>query len=193
MAMIVVGGQAKNIGKTTLVCNIIAALPKVRWNAVKITTHRHEAIGCELRIEGTSWLVWEQISVASQNDTIRFLGAGAQKAFLIQAEDAALEEAYASLRSFLTPGSHAIVESTRAASILHPDIFLLLVNWDQIDFKSSAQQQLANVDVVLCWGEQKPTPDFLPKTLQDKPIFRLMPSSVEPELVSLICDVVDAS
>jgi molybdopterin-guanine dinucleotide biosynthesis protein len=193
MAMILVGGQAKNVGKTTLVCNIIAALPQLRWNAIKITTHRHEAIGCELRIEGTSWLVWEQISAASQSDTIRFLGAGAEKAFLIQAESAALEEAYASLRSFLTPDSHVIVESTRAASILHPDLFLLLVNRGQIDFKSSAQQQLGNADVLLCRGEQKPTPDFLPKALQHKPIFRSMSSSVEPGLVSLISDVVDAS
>jgi molybdopterin-guanine dinucleotide biosynthesis protein len=192
MAMILVGGQAKNIGKTTLVCNIIAALSQLRWNAIKITTHRHEAIGCELRIEGTSYVVWEQVSLTAQSDTIRFLRAGAEKAFLIQAEDAALEEAYSVLLSLLRPDSHVIIESTRAAGILHSDLFLLVVNGAQTDFKSSAEQQFGNVDVVVLSGEQKPTPDFLPQMLQRKPILPLMTDSLDLQLVSLISDVVDA-
>jgi hypothetical protein len=193
MAMILVGGQAKNIGKTTLVCNIVAALSQLRWNAVKITTHRHEAVGCELRIEGTSWLVWEQISLTTESDTTRFLRAGAEKAFLIEAEDAGLEEAHASLRSLLRENSHVIVESTRTARVLPPDLFLMLINTAETDVKPSAQQQLGNVDIVLLRGEQRPIPEFLPKILQDKPIFQSLPSGVDPQLVSLISDVVDAS
>jgi molybdopterin-guanine dinucleotide biosynthesis protein len=192
MAMILVGGHAKNIGKTTLVCNIIAALLRLRWNAIKITTHRHEAIGCELRIEGTSWLLWEQISLTAQSDTTRFLRAGAEKAFLIQAEDAALEEAYSALRSLLRPDSHVIVESTRAATVLHSDLVMLVVNGAQTDFKSSAEQQFGEVDVVVWSGEQKPTPDFLPQMLQGKPIFPLITDSLDLQLRSLISDVVDA-
>jgi hypothetical protein len=191
MAMILVGGQTKNIGKTTLVCNIIEALSQLRWNAVKITTHRHEAIGCELRIEGTSYVIWEQISLTAQSDTTRFLRAGAEKAFLIQAEDAGLEGAYSALRSLLRPDSHVIVESTRAAGFLHSDLFLLVVNAGQAEFKLSAERQLENVDVVLFTGEQKPAPDFLPQMLQRKPIFPLMVDSVDSQLVSLIGDVVD--
>jgi hypothetical protein len=192
MAMILVGGQAKNIGKTTLVCNIVAALSQLRWNAVKITTHRHEAVGCELRIEGTSWLLWEQISLTAQSDTTRFLRAGAEKAFLIQAEDAALEEAYSALRSLLRSDSHVIVESTRAATVLHSDLVMLVVNGAQTDFKSSAEQQFGEVDVVVWSGEQKPTPDFLPQMLQGKPIFPLITDSLDLQLRSLISDVVDA-
>jgi hypothetical protein len=41
MAIIVVGGSNRGVGKTTLVCGLIAALPEYRWNAVKITTHDH--------------------------------------------------------------------------------------------------------------------------------------------------------
>ena len=36
-----VGGSNRGVGKTTLVCALIAALPEYRWNAVKITTHDH--------------------------------------------------------------------------------------------------------------------------------------------------------
>jgi hypothetical protein len=41
MAIIVVGGSNRGVGKTALVCGLIAALPEYRWTAVKITTHDH--------------------------------------------------------------------------------------------------------------------------------------------------------
>jgi hypothetical protein len=42
MAIIVVGGSNRGVGKTALVCGLIAALPDYRWTAVKITTHDHK-------------------------------------------------------------------------------------------------------------------------------------------------------
>jgi hypothetical protein len=42
MAIIVVGGSNRGVGKTALVCGLIAALPDYRWTAVKITTHNHQ-------------------------------------------------------------------------------------------------------------------------------------------------------
>jgi hypothetical protein len=137
-------------------------------------------------------VIWEQISLTAQSDTTRFLRAGAEKAFLIQAEDAALQEAYSALRSLLRPDSHVIVESTRAATVLHSDLFMLVVNGAQTDFKSSAEEQFGEVDVVVWSGEQKPTPDFLPQILQRKPVFPLMVDTLDSQLVSLISDVVDA-
>jgi hypothetical protein len=41
MAIIVVGGSNRGVGKTGLVCGLIAELPEYRWTAVKITTHSH--------------------------------------------------------------------------------------------------------------------------------------------------------
>ena len=41
MAIIVVGGSNRGVGKTALVCGLIAALPDYQWTAVKITTHDH--------------------------------------------------------------------------------------------------------------------------------------------------------
>ena len=39
MAIIVVGGSNRGVGKTALVCGLIAALPEYRWAAVKISSH----------------------------------------------------------------------------------------------------------------------------------------------------------
>jgi hypothetical protein len=42
MAIIVVGGSNRGVGKTALVSGLIAALPEYRWTAVKITSHEHK-------------------------------------------------------------------------------------------------------------------------------------------------------
>ena len=56
MAIVVVGGHTKNIGKTSVVAGLIAALPEMRWTAFKITQYGHgvcsangEPCDCETR------------------------------------------------------------------------------------------------------------------------------------------------
>ena len=41
MAIVVVGGHTRNIGKTSVVAGLIAALPQRRWTAIKITQFGH--------------------------------------------------------------------------------------------------------------------------------------------------------
>ena len=41
MAVIVVGGHSRSVGKTSVVAGIIAALPEMRWTAAKITQYGH--------------------------------------------------------------------------------------------------------------------------------------------------------
>ena len=41
MAVVVVGGGGRGVGKTALVCGVIAALPEMQWVAVKIAGHEH--------------------------------------------------------------------------------------------------------------------------------------------------------
>ncbi len=43
MAILVVGGSRKDIGKTALVCAIISAFRDFDWTAVKITAHDYAA------------------------------------------------------------------------------------------------------------------------------------------------------
>ena len=41
MAIVVIGGHSRNIGKTSVVCALISALPARRWTAIKITQFGH--------------------------------------------------------------------------------------------------------------------------------------------------------
>jgi hypothetical protein len=72
MAIVVVGGSSRSVGKTALVCGLIAALPEFRWTAVKITTHEHDK----------PKPIWEEKNPGYGSDTGRYLAAGALRAFL---------------------------------------------------------------------------------------------------------------
>lgn len=63
--IVVVGGQARKVGKTRAVCDIIAATREARWLAVKVSSHSHEASDRE-------------------TDTDRYLAAGAESAVLAE-------------------------------------------------------------------------------------------------------------
>jgi len=41
MAVVVVGGHSRSVGKTSVVAGLIAALPEYAWNAMKITQFGH--------------------------------------------------------------------------------------------------------------------------------------------------------
>jgi dethiobiotin synthetase len=41
MAIVVVGGHTRNIGKTSVVAGLVRALPEMRWTAFKITQFGH--------------------------------------------------------------------------------------------------------------------------------------------------------
>jgi len=60
--IVVVGGSARKVGKTTVVCEIVAATKQAQWFAVKISPHAHEP--------------------SAFGDTERYLAAGAARALL---------------------------------------------------------------------------------------------------------------
>lgn len=62
--ILVVGGQARKVGKTRAVCDIITATREARWLAVKVSPHLHEVADRE-------------------TDTDRYLAAGAESAVLV--------------------------------------------------------------------------------------------------------------
>jgi hypothetical protein len=117
MAIIVVGGSGRGVGKTALVCGLIAALPEFRWTAIKITRHSH----------GQPEPVWEETEPGQGNDTARYLAAGAQRALMVTAGQEEFAQIVGRfLQSFQTeqPQPNLIVESNRILRLLRPDLCL---------------------------------------------------------------------
>jgi len=139
MAMIVVSGGGKDVGKTSLVCGLIAALPEFAWAAVKITNHAH----------GKAEPVWEETTPGAETDTARYLAAGARRAFLITAEEVELPQRIEELQARLEVGAHLIFESNRVLRHVRPDVILTvegaLDDAHKPSFREAAHQTTARV------------------------------------------------
>lgn len=183
MALIVVGGQTKHVGKTTLVCNIIRHFASARWTAAKITSHLHAADDCRPVACGTGWNICEQRERDSQADTARYLNAGALRSLLVCAESGKLANACSALKNQVLTGGNVIVESTAAAELLAPDLFLLVVNPDSQEFKASASEHLAHAHTLVVSAEAG---NRRLAELPDLPTFRNLENGFDARLGSMI-------
>ena len=65
MSLIVIGGHSRNVGKTSVVAGLIAALPEYNWTAFKITQYGHgicskDGQPCDCVTDDHSWAVSEE-------------------------------------------------------------------------------------------------------------------------------------
>ena len=85
----VIGGHTRNIGKTSVVAGLIAALPQMRWTAVKITQFGHGVCSangepCDCETADHTIAISEERDASSGTDSSRYLAAGG-RAFVLGA------------------------------------------------------------------------------------------------------------
>jgi hypothetical protein len=192
MPIIVVGGEARNIGKSSLVAALISRFAHLNWTAVKITSHAHEAKDCVLVEAGKGWSAWHQMASsehAGATDTARFLRAGAKNALLLQADESGLADAADFLRRF-TKGN-VIVESTRIVEHLRPDCFLMIIGASLADAKHSSPGLMSLADAFVSAADVTETPH---PARFGKPWFRMSsPGKPGEELWEFISEKLGAS
>lgn len=137
MAVIVVGGQCSKVGKTAVVCALIAAMPGRRWTAIKISCHGHDLNAPLFSIEQ---------GASDTTDTGRYLAAGAERAILISGS---IADELPRLWDEIAAAEMMLIESNRILEFIEPDIFLLVVDPNRSDFKESARRWLETSDALL--------------------------------------------
>lgn len=152
--LLVVGGQCSKVGKTALCEDLIRLLTYLPWTAVKITPHAES--GCPVQGPSCGCGPWEHtFSIleerdrASGKDTSRYLQAGAQKAFWVQAKPGRLADAVEDLRALLAPSKRILIESDAIATFWRPELMVLVIDPRRPDFKASTRAGLASTDLVL--------------------------------------------
>jgi len=162
MAVIVVGGHTRNIGKTGVVAGLIAALPELRWTAIKITQFGHGVCSangepCDCETADHTVAVSEERERASGTDSSRYLAAGAERAYWVRTRQGQLHEAMPRVRRLLAEaegaggnaGGNVIVESNSVLRFLRPDVSLSVLDPGVQDFKASALRYLDRVDALV--------------------------------------------
>jgi hypothetical protein len=196
MAIVVIGGHSRSVGKTSVVAGLIAAMPERRWTAVKITQYGHgicSANGalCDCATDDHSWAITEEKDRSGESDTSRFLVAGAERSLWVRTRQGNLAEAMPSLRKQIAGVEHVILESNSVMKFMRPDLYLAVLDYGTADFKPTAREYLDLASAVILHDAP---PDALPawsgvslKLIQGKPVFRVSPPKyVSQELVEFV-------
>jgi molybdopterin-guanine dinucleotide biosynthesis protein len=201
MAVIVIGGHSRNVGKTSVVAGIVAALRDWNWTAVKVTQYGHGVCSnhggpctCAVDDPEHSFAINEEQDRSGDSDTSRFLVAGAQRSLWVRTRQGFLAEAMPELRRTLTGAENVIFESNSILKYIKPDLYVTVLDFATPDFKRSARDFLDRADAVIIHDTPEWSREIQPtwagvslRLVENRPVFRVRPPEyVTPEIVRFV-------
>jgi hypothetical protein len=195
VAIVVIGGHSRSVGKTSVVAGLISALPEYDWTAVKITQYGHGVCSangapCDCATADHDWAISEEKDRGGESDTSRFLVAGAARALWVRTEQGRLAEAMPALRRRLEASRNVIVESNSVLKFLRPDLYLTVLDPDTEDFKTSAREFLDRAGAVILHERANAASAWQGvslKSVKGRPVFRITPPGyVTVEIIEFV-------
>jgi hypothetical protein len=194
MAVVVVGGHSRNVGKTSVVAGLIAALPEYEWTALKITQYGGGVCSlngeaCHCATEDHTWAISEEKDCSGKSDTSRFLVAGAARVWWVRTEQGKLAEAVPTIRRRLAESENVILESNSILKFVRPDVYLTVLDPATADFKKSAREFLDLADAVILHQDRGKSAwcGVSLKPVAGRPIFHIEPPTyVSEEVVDFV-------
>ena len=198
MAIVIIGGHSRSVGKTSVVSGLIAALAEFDWTAVKITQYGHgicsaNGEACDCATADHAWAVSEEKDRSGDSDTSRFLVAGALRSLWVRTEQGRLAEAMPTLRLRIAQARNVIVESNSVVKFLRPDLYLTVLDPATADFKNSAREFLDWASAVILHDpagmRSSAWQNVSLKPVAGRPVFRISPPPyVTPEIVNFVVE-----
>jgi hypothetical protein len=176
VAIVVVGGHSRSVGKTSVVAGLIAALPAYNWTAFKITQFGHGRCSlngkpCDCAPNDRCWAITEERDQSGKSDSARFLAAGAKRSFWVRTEQGRLDEALPAIQRRITEAENAILESNSILQFIRPDIYISVLDLGTKDFKNSARRFLERADAIVLHGNGFGPASCSPHT-QETPLWK---------------------
>lgn len=197
MAIVVIGGHSRSVGKTSVVAGLIAGLREYEWTAVKITQYGHGVCSangeaCDCATADHTWAISEEKDRGGESDTSRFLLAGAARALWVRTEQGRLAEAMPALRRRIEDSGNVILESNSVLKFMRPDLYITVLDPGTEDFKKSAQEFMDRAGaVILHEGAGVGWQGVSLKPVGGRPVFRISPPAyVTEEIVEFVRGVV---
>jgi hypothetical protein len=161
--LIVVGGHTRNIGKTSVVAGLIQALPQFDFAAMKITQFGHgicsaSGASCDCCLAPEHPYAIAEERRPGPSDTGRFLAAGARRSFWVRTATGQLAGAMPAIREVCAASRNLIVESNSIVEFLTPDLYLVVLDFAQADFKASSRRLLSRADACVAIEPGIPMP-----------------------------------
>ena len=179
--LVVVGGNSRNIGKTSVAVSIIRGTAQLGWTALKITQYGHGKCAkggdCECAGQRHRYALTEEI-VATGKDSGRFLGAGASKAYWLRTEQQQLGNALPVLKTIFAENENVICESNSLLQFYKPDAYVMVLDGRVEDMKQSARLYFDRADayaLVSGGAAEWPWDGLKRRTVEGKPHFLVSP------------------
>ena len=183
--LVVVGGHTRNIGKTSVVAGLIAALPELNWTAIKITQYGHgqcstDGEPCECAVTDVEHpcAISQETDSGSGTDSSRYLAAGALRSYWVRTAIGQLAYALPEIRRIFETSENVIVESNSILQFFKPDVYVAVLDFGVTDFKQTSLVSLDRADalIVIDHGEEQPLWSGVAPGLWDsKQQFRVQP------------------
>jgi hypothetical protein len=123
--LLLIAGNGRNVGKTTLACRIIQHLSQTQEVVgLKISPHFHSFEGLEIIIKNEGFVIAREKQI-NLKDSSLMLQAGANDVFFAMVKPGKLEEAFLKLTPFL-PCKPIVCESGGLHEIATPGLFLMV-------------------------------------------------------------------
>jgi molybdopterin-guanine dinucleotide biosynthesis protein len=154
MKVVTVSGTCSEVGKTGLVCELLARLPG--WAAVKVTRGHYRSCGRDPETCCVSGLLGDEPRVfrdraetaVAGKDTARYWDAGAADVrWVVGARGQEHEGLERALRE-LTEHPGVLVEGNRIVERLSPDLAILVARPGQKEIKASARRIVGRMDAL---------------------------------------------
>jgi hypothetical protein len=195
MAIVVIGGHSRNVGKTSVVAGLIAKLPAYSWTAFKLTQFGHGRCSlngkpCQCATADHAWAITEEKDTSGKSDSSRFLTAGAKHSFWVRTAQGQLAKAMPAIQRRLDQTENAILESNSILKFIQPDLYISVLDPANEDFKNSAQQFLGRADAIILHRTGNRTPHWPGISLEsipDRPVFTVDPPHyVNHEIIEFV-------
>jgi hypothetical protein len=195
MAVVVIGGHSRSVGKTSVVAGLIAALPEFHWTALKITQFGHGICSADGKpcdcatMDDHFKALSDEKDVSGESDTSRFLVAGAARSIWVRTRQGMLAQAMPDIHRRIAGAENVIMESNSIMGFIDPDLYLTVLDAAQEDFKVSANEFLDRADaVILHQSAAEPHWNAISMDrVAGKPRFLIQPPPyVTPEIVEFV-------
>jgi molybdopterin-guanine dinucleotide biosynthesis protein len=158
-----IGGYTSNVGKTTLLCDLLAAFPG--WEAIKTTRGHYRSCGKDPHACCVSHLLAGEPVIRSGRaatytfgkDTGRYWDAGAANVHWLIATDDQIEPGIREALSRVN-AEGVFVEGNSFAQFVDVDLFVMVRRADDAKIKKSAKQVLARADLIYVAGVDEQSP-----------------------------------
>ena len=146
MRIVTVSGTCSEVGKTTLVCELLARLPG--WAAVKVTRGHYRSCGRDPDTCCVSGLLGDEPRVFSDRadtdvdskDTGRYWAAGAADVRWVVVARGQEAEGIARALTEIGDRPGVVIEGNRVVESLDPDLAVMVAQPDQKEIKVSARR-----------------------------------------------------